>query len=230
MGGAPVIEEVRPGVAFALDAARAFRRAEASWGSTIRCNSTYRDYTQQLRMYDAWMAWVQGWGPKPDHSRAIHPDYSKHCQGLALDTDLWAVPGFLAHMAEHGWIQILPNDPTERHHLEYQWWKDQHRNDPVPEPEVPIEESEEDDMPKNTGITYVAPEKAPAAQQRHVILIHNTGSGFEFEIDNGIGGGAFDGGFTNKLAKAYDTPDWIAVTEGAALNIKKGLAAVRAAQ
>jgi hypothetical protein len=131
MGGAPVIETIRPGVQFTPDAAASFRRAEAAWGKPIRCNSTYRNYGLQLTMWQAWTAWTEGRGPKPDHSRALHPDSSVHCQGRALDTPDWTVQGFIAHMAEHGWIRTAASDPTEQHHFEYQWWRDQHRNEPA---------------------------------------------------------------------------------------------------
>lgn len=133
---APVIEWVRPGVGFTPAAAASFRRAEASWRAKtgrahIDCNSSYRDYGLQLSMYQAWTAWAEGRGPKPNHSRAIHPDHSKHSQGLGLDSDDWTVPGFIAHMADHGWIRTAANDPTERHHFEYQEWRDNHRNRPA---------------------------------------------------------------------------------------------------
>lgn len=141
VGGAPIIEWVREGVGFTPAAAASFRRAEASWGSRIRCNSTYRDYGLQLSMWQAWTAWTEGRGPKPNHSRALHPDESVHCRGEALDTDLWSVPGFIAHMAAHGWIRTAAWDPTEQHHFEYQEWRDEHRFEPAL-----AGKQEEDDM------------------------------------------------------------------------------------
>lgn len=136
MGGAPVIVTIRPGVQFTPDAAASFRRAEGSWRAKtgreqIDCNSTYRDYGLQLSMYQAWTAWTEGRGPKPNHSRAIHPDFSIHCRGTALDSDDWVIPGFIAHMEEHGWIRTAASDPTERHHFEYQWWRDKHYGETV---------------------------------------------------------------------------------------------------
>lgn len=128
---APTILWIRAGVGFTAAAAASFSRAEASWGRRIDCNSSYRDYYTQLSMYLAWNAYVAGTGPYPGHSRAIHPDYSKHCQGLALDSDDWQTPGFIAHMADHGWIRTAASDPTERHHFEYQSWRDNHRNEPA---------------------------------------------------------------------------------------------------
>jgi hypothetical protein len=144
---APVIVEARTGVSLAPDAAASFRRAEADWGSQIGVNSAYRDYWLQLAMYTAWLAYVAGNAPYPGHSRAIHPDASMHCRGLAIDTPDWWRPGFLAFMADRGWIQILPNDPTERHHLEYQWWRDNHRNRPAPAGDSATPFPQEDPMP-----------------------------------------------------------------------------------
>lgn len=132
MGGAPVVETIRPGVQFTPDAAASFRRAESGWGRTIRANSTYRDYWHQMSMYNNWNAYVAGRGPHPGHSRAIHPDYSIHCRGEALDSPDLVVSGFIAHMARHGWVRTAANDPTEQHHFEYQSWRDRHRNDPAP--------------------------------------------------------------------------------------------------
>lgn len=145
MGGAPIIETIRPGVQFTPAAAASFRRAEASWRAKtgrqfIDCNSTYRDYNTQLRMYNDWNAYVAGRGPKPNHSRAIHPDASIHCRGEALDSDDWVIPGFIAHMAHHGWIRTAASDPTERHHFEYQSWRDNHRNETaLADDEIPKE-------------------------------------------------------------------------------------------
>lgn len=132
MGGAPAIITLRPGVQFTAPAGASFRRLEADLGRHVDVNSTYRDWDTQMGMHLAWEAWVAGRGPKPWHSRAVHPKYSIHCQGNALDSDDWTTSGFVALAAEHGWIRTAASDPTERHHFEYQWWRDQHRNDPVP--------------------------------------------------------------------------------------------------
>lgn len=153
MGG-PVIEQIRPGVSFTPAAAASFRRAEASWvaktGRLIDCNSTTRDYGLQLSMWQAWTAWAEGRGPKPNHSRALHPDESAHTRGEGLDSDDWTTPGFIEHMAEHGWIRTAANDPTERHHFEYQSWRDQRRNDPVPEEDDMGLTPEQDKMLRET--------------------------------------------------------------------------------
>ncbi len=151
---APTIIWIRPGVGFVASAADSFLRLETRLGRQIDSNSTYRDYDTQMGMYLAWQAWVNGTGPRPNHSRAIHPDYSVHCQGKALDSDDWRTPGFNELAAEYGWIRTAANDPTEQHHFEYQSWRDQHIKEgapaaagvtiaaqPIPEPPV-----EEDDM------------------------------------------------------------------------------------
>lgn len=132
MGGAPVIETIRPGVQFTPEAAASFRRLEARLGRKVDVNSTYRDWDTQMRMYLAWNAYVNGTGPYPGHSRALHPSLSVHCQGNALDSDDWTTPGFNALAAEHGWIRTAANDPTERHHFEYQRWNDRHYGEPAP--------------------------------------------------------------------------------------------------
>lgn len=148
MGGTPVIETVRPGVQFTPAAAASFRRLEARLGRRADVNRTYADYATQMRMYLAWQAWVSGRGPKPNHSRALHPDESVHCRGEAWDSDDWRTPGFIPLAAEYGWIRTAANDPTEQHHFEYKWQHDQHRNDPVPTGAVPAPAppKEDDDM------------------------------------------------------------------------------------
>ncbi|MEV8134287.1 hypothetical protein [Microbacterium aurantiacum] len=120
---APVIVRIRPGVEFTPAAAASWRRAEAAWGQQIPTNSTYRDYDLQMSMWLAWQRYLAG-GPKPNHSRPLHPDESMHCKGLAADTDMWSVKGFIPFMEARGWIRTAAWDPTEQHHFEYQWWRD----------------------------------------------------------------------------------------------------------
>lgn len=125
---APAVQTIRVGVAFTSEAAASFRRCESDLGRRISTNSTYRDWDTQLRMFRAWEAWVAGTGPRPPHSKALHPSTSKHCLGLALDSDEWVNASFNVFMAERGWIRTAANDPSERHHFEYQATRDQHRN------------------------------------------------------------------------------------------------------
>lgn len=151
MGGAPVIETIRPGVQFTPPAAAAFRRLEARLGREADVNSTYRDWATQMGMYLAWNRYVEsGYRPalKPNHSRAIHPSISIHCQGNAWDSDDWRVPGFNDLAAEYGFIRTAANDPTEQHHFEYQSRRDQHYGEPVPTvdviPSTPIKKKDND--------------------------------------------------------------------------------------
>lgn len=148
---APVIETIRPGVAFARPAAASWRRCEADLGRRIQTNSTTRDYALQLKMHNASVAYARGVGRYPGHSYAIHPDLSKHCRGEAADSNEWTSASFNTFMAERGWIRTAASDPTERHHYEYQSWRDQHINRPagvgaVPIPEPVPEPIPEDDM------------------------------------------------------------------------------------
>lgn len=149
MGG-PAIVTLRPGVQFTPAAGASFRRLEADLGRQVDVNSTYRPWDTQMGMHLAWTAYANGRGPKPWHSRAVHPKYSIHCQGNALDSDDWTTPGFVALAAEHGWIRTAASDPTERHHFEYQSWRDQHINEPAPAG------GSEDDMPLNADTDYAA--------------------------------------------------------------------------
>lgn len=241
MGGL-VIEEIRPGVAFIPPAASAFRRANAQvraeLGRDIDVNSTYRSRSTQLAMYHAWQAYASGRGPYPGHSKALHPDdpLAFHVAGTALDSDDWRVQRIVAILAENGFIRNRLYVKNEEHHFEWIRDRDHHYGEPIPTggatapANIARPESKEDDMPRNTGVTYRSPASGPESQARWIALIHNTGSGFELEVDNGRGGGKFDGAITTGLAVAYDTPSWAEVSEGAAANIKRGLAAVRAAK
>lgn len=131
MGGF-VIETIRPGVQFTPEAASAFRRAEAQvqaeFGRDIDTNSTYRDRDVQLRMYNAWQAYVRGAGPYPGHSKALHPDdpLAFHTKGTALDSDDWVNSRIVDILAENGFIRNRLYVPNERHHFEY--LRDRDRN------------------------------------------------------------------------------------------------------
>lgn len=122
MGGL-VIERIRSGVEFVPDAASAFRRAEAQvqheFGRNIDVNSTYRSWSYQMSMYNAWNSYVNGSGPRPAHSKAIHPQYSRHVHGLALDSDDWVNARIVQILAENGFIRNQLHVPGEQHHFEY---------------------------------------------------------------------------------------------------------------
>lgn len=122
MGGIAIVK-VRSGVEFTPDAAAAFRRAEAQvqaeFGRNIGVNSTYRSWDQQMSMYNAWNAYVNGTGPYPGHSKAIHPMYSRHTGGTALDSSDWGNARIRQILANNGFIRNQLHVPNEEHHFEY---------------------------------------------------------------------------------------------------------------
>lgn len=136
MGGM-VIETVRPGVQFVPDAAAAFRRADAQvwaeFGRGIDANSTHRDWDLQLRMYNAWQAYVNGRGPYPGHSKALHPadPLAFHTKGLALDSDDWRNSRIVQILAENGFIRNRLYVPNENHHFEWLRNRDQNYGKPI---------------------------------------------------------------------------------------------------
>lgn len=140
MGGL-VIETVRPGVQFVPDAANAFRRAEAEvlaeFGRPIDVNSTYRSWSKQMEMFDAWNAYVASgfkWAYYPGHSKAVHPSESFHVSGLAVDSDDWRNARIVAILADHGFIRNRLNVPNEQHHFEYIRARDNHYGEEIDMP------------------------------------------------------------------------------------------------
>lgn len=122
MGGL-VIDTIRSGVQFTPEAASAFRRAEATvrseFGRNIDTNSTYRSWSTQMGMYNAWNAYVSGRGPYPGHSKAVHPSESFHVQGVALDSDDWNNGRIRAILETNGFIRNRLYVANENHHFEY---------------------------------------------------------------------------------------------------------------
>jgi hypothetical protein len=221
----PTIETIRPGVQFTPPAAASFRRAEADWGRPIDVNSTFRDPVLQLRMYNAWLAYVQGRGPRPGHSRALHPDESVHTKGAALDSDDWRQPGFISFMADHGWIRTAASDPTEQHHFEYQSLRDNHRNRPAsgdskPLPPLPplvpvVPEEEDEDMAKNSGFKYTR-----ASDGKPIILLINTTSRWWMEFQDVP---AIVPSGVTPIAATMDTGTFAVVSEAWANAMKQSL-------
>ncbi|MFS6529700.1 hypothetical protein V8Z69_07480 [Microbacterium aurugineum] len=134
MMGGLVIDTIRPGVQFTPDAAKAYRRAEAQLGRDIDTNSTLRARATQLRMYNAWQAYVTGRGPYPGHSKALHPDdpLAFHTKGTALDSDDWTDPKVVAVLAENGFIRNRLYIKGEEHHFEYLRDRDRNYGKPIP--------------------------------------------------------------------------------------------------
>lgn len=212
---APTIVTIRPGVAFTPEAAASWRRMETQVGRPIDCNSSYRDWDQQYRMWQAWEAWVTGKGPKPPHGRAIHPDRSMHCKGLAADTDDVAL---LLSLADHGWRRTANDEPW---HFEYWQTFDRHYGqpaggDPKPFPDPAAPEEEEDDMAKTTGVYWTR--KADGVT---VFALTNPVSGYWSEW-SGV-----DGSYNNRMAAGFDTGSFVSVTESHAANLKASAAAIR---
>lgn len=108
---------IRPGTTFSSAAAASWRRMEAAVGYAIGTNSTYRDYDEQLTAYQNYQR-----DPR-NYPRALHPDYSFHCKGLAADTNNVSL---LRSLSSHGWRQTAADEDW---HFEYQAWLDAHRHE-----------------------------------------------------------------------------------------------------
>lgn len=149
MGGL-VIETVRPGVQFIPDAAAAFRRADAQvrleFGRGIDVNSTYRSWSDQMLMFVNWGKYVNGQGPYPGHSKAVHPSESFHVQGVALDSDDWRISRIVEILAENGFIRNRLHVPNENHHFEWLRNRDQNYGKPIPGTSTIPSPLEDDDM------------------------------------------------------------------------------------
>lgn len=90
---------------------------------------------------------------------------------------------------------------------------------------ISTEEQEEDeDMPKNSGFYYTT---GTGRDTKTVVLICNTGSGFESEYSNGP---KANGKYNNPVAVAFETGSYAPITESHADVIKRSLAQVRASK
>lgn len=193
MGGL-VIEKVRDGVEFIPDAAAAFRRADAQvraeFGRGIDVNSTYRSWGTQLAMYDAWNAWVEGWGPHPGHSKAVHPSESFHVHGTALDSDDWRNKRIVEILAENGFIRNRLHVPGEDHHFE--WLRDRDQNYGKAIADATDSPLEDDDMKE----TYVWWRDAAGKQQNLVYATGGNGMADHWESS--------DGAYNTRVASAHN--------------------------
>jgi hypothetical protein len=163
---APTLVRVRQGVNLTPAAGASFVRAQNDLGREIDVNSSYRDWNTQARWHQESLDYNAGRIKFPGHAYAVAPEFSDHCKGLAIDTDDWNKPGFLAFMAARGWIQT-DKSKGEEHHLAYRIDRDQHRNRPAgtgsvllpasnaSTPPAPIQKKEED-MPirVTNGVDY----------------------------------------------------------------------------
>jgi len=118
-------------------AAASLRRVDHARGKTTQVNWAGRSEAEQfalVKKYYVRSSWGEfkydgSWWRKKPGSRVVvaKPTTSPHEPGNALDTDEWTVPGFVALMAEHGWIRTLKSEPW---HFVYFASRDKHRNDP----------------------------------------------------------------------------------------------------
>lgn len=142
---APTLVTIRPGVSFTPEAAASWLRMEKKVGRRISTNSTYRDWDAQ---YKLWLHWVQTGKPP----RALHPDNSMHCKGLAADTNEVTL---LKSLRDYGWRQTAPDEDW---HFEYKRNEDKHYGEPTgggskplpipkpPTPKPPVVPQEEEEM------------------------------------------------------------------------------------
>lgn len=120
-------------------AAASLRRVDAQRGKTTPVNWAGRSEAEQfdlvkkyyVRASSGEFKYDGSWWRKKPGSRVVvaRPTTSPHEPGNAVDTDEYTVPGFVALMAEHGWIRTLKSEPW---HFVYFASRDKHRNDPVP--------------------------------------------------------------------------------------------------
>lgn len=78
--------EVQPGRYLAAEAAQAFLRMQAAAalkGVSLPLTTAYRSQAYQQRLYDAWMKYKLGLGPKAP--QAAKPGNSYHQKGIAID-------------------------------------------------------------------------------------------------------------------------------------------------
>lgn len=120
--------------------AASLRRVDHHRGKTTPVNWAGRSEAEQFTLVKKYYVRANftgeffydgSWWRKKSGSRVIvaKPTTSPHEPGNAVDTDEWTVPGFVALMAEHGWIRTLKSEPW---HFVYFAHLDQHRNDPAP--------------------------------------------------------------------------------------------------
>lgn len=223
MGGL-VIETIRPGVQFVPDAAKAFRRAEAQvqreFRRNIGVNSTYRSWNQQMSMYNAWNRYVNGTGPYPGHSKAIHPKYSRHTNGTALDSNDWTSARIRQILADNGFIRNQLHVLNEQHHFEYIRGRDKNYGKPASggnaTPITPEGEEEDEDMARN--IIY----RTTDSKAKIRAAVTNDVSGLWVEFT------ANDAGPLNGHAKAFGTGDAITCSTSMFSAARDAAAKVRA--
>lgn len=102
-------------------AAASVRRLDVILGRPLDINRAYASYDEQMTKYLAYVAYQNGrgsWAPL-----ALHPNYSWHCKGLAIDTD-----DRLPYFREHGWLFEVRGEPW---HGQYYTSLDRHYGEPA---------------------------------------------------------------------------------------------------
>lgn len=95
---------------------------------------------------------------------------------------------------------------------------------PVVVPE-PIEE-EEMSQSQERGVLYLAPDGVPRTQQKQYLYIHNTSSGFEFEVSSSVGN-EISPESRRDWAAIYDLPSVRDVSLAAVREIKAGMTKIQ---
>ncbi|MCL1871942.1 MAG: M15 family metallopeptidase [Promicromonosporaceae bacterium] len=191
----------------------AFRDAfRARFGYLPVIVESYRDYAEQVRL---WNAYQSGKG-----NLAAYPGTSLHGWGESID---WASRIDVYGTPEKQWADangpkygLAPtgNGFSQREAWHFDW------NGTVYKPPAPPKppKQEEDDMPKNSGCAWVR-----ASDKRNVRAVFNTDSGFWWPwTDNDIK--------ISDVQKAFDVPSFATVTEGGAKGIEAMCALVRSRQ
>lgn len=118
-----------------------------TFGRVLDVNEAWRSPEQADANYAAYLAYVryQNGGPfAPWAPIALPADKSVHCKGEAVDTDDGYDARAVAILNDHGWFHTVYRwvngvwTLIERWHFEYQWWRDNHRNDTAGETAEPF--------------------------------------------------------------------------------------------
>lgn len=203
---------------------------EKAAGRQIDVNSSYRDWNVQYKLWQAWVAYESGRGPWAP--RALHPDQSMHCRGLAFDTDDSAL---VRSMSDHGWRFTASDEPW---HAEYQSWNDKRvgegagggavplpRPEPGPAPEpVPDDPVGEDEemalrMMHWSGGSVVTPTDKVVKLRR---ALSDTSSGYFVEWTEGD-----SATYANSMARSWSTGSSAELTQSLANAIYLGCVAIR---
>jgi len=100
---------------------------ERDRGRQLDVNRSTESRDEQFTKYYAWIAFVNGTGPRPNHGRAIHPDESWHClpRARAVDTD---DDEWIRQHPEYGWRFVVKD---ERWHAQYYPEHDKFKGEPI---------------------------------------------------------------------------------------------------